>query len=86
MGIVAHNSIDNYIKENKITKTHLTYMEIQTPLKCGNVNHLNLNYFELMQKPYSKNKREHTIEKIKTFRTRVSGSPRRYIDNTIKVI
>jgi hypothetical protein len=87
MGIVAHNSIDNYIKEKKLNKRKTTsYIEISTPLKCGNINHLNLNYFEHFQKPNTANSKEQIIETIKSFRTHISGSPRKYIDNTITVI
>jgi hypothetical protein len=88
MGIVAHNSIDNYIE--KIPDDNYFkngYKEILTPLKCGNISHLNYNWFRDFENVMGvDNKNEFLKSKIKEFNKQISGSPRRYIDNTIKVI
>jgi hypothetical protein len=93
IGVVAHNTIDNYININKIelqkTRDKLSEVlfEDKTPLKCGNINHLNLNWF--MKAVISKEeltdieKTKRINELITNFKYNTSGSPRKYIDNTI---
>ncbi|MEO6883159.1 MAG: hypothetical protein ABI199_03940 [Bacteroidia bacterium] len=96
IGIVAHHSIDVFLKNNlaEISKSinfEAHFFEEKTPLKSGYVNHLNLNWFELAgrykQIEISNMKEEdiikHIEEIITDFKYTTTGSPRKYIDNTI---
>ncbi|OQD43902.1 hypothetical protein BUL40_04680 [Croceivirga radicis] len=84
-GIVAHNSIEKFFKDNEeksVSKQILS--EFKTPLKCGTISHLNLIWFKEIDNPPTD---FNTLRnKIKNFQYNISGSPRRYIDNTINVI
>jgi len=86
-GIIAHNSIDNFLNNLKEeSEQRIRYVETSTPLKCGNISHLNLNWFDLLE-AFEKNKnKDDIIAIINQFKTTVSGSPRRYVDNTITII
>ncbi len=81
-GVVAHNSIDKYMFDNKIPEIDKILFESETPLKCGNIVHTNINWFKIMK--------YETIEdlknKIESYRNTSSGSPRRYVDNTLHVL
>ena len=53
MGVVAHNSIDEYISKIN-NKKDLNYIndilfEEKTPLKCGLLTHMNLNWFKIIK-------------------------------------
>ena len=92
-GIVAHNSIDEYISNmtnNEISENYVTlasFKEIKTPLKSGNIIHSNVNWFYYLDLGAFE---ESVIKKqfytyIKKIKLLTSGSPRKYIDNTINV-
>lgn len=91
LGVVCHNSIDLYLKSNdafvnksKIIKGLLT--ESITPLKCGKINHFNLDWFVMSVKAENMTEKqieEEILKKLKDYNQTVSGSARRYIDNTI---
>lgn len=96
MGIVAHHSIDLFLKNNLTELLKSNYFEAQffeekTPLKSGNVNHLNLNWFTVIVSsiPHGNS---HTNEEdvkiyieeiISNFKYNATGYHRKYIDNTI---
>lgn len=82
-GVVAHNSIDSYIHKNNINNKRKWWFEDETPLKCGMINHINLNWFKLIKED-NKSSKDVVIGKINAFKITVSGSPRRYVDNTLK--
>lgn len=86
LGIVAHHSLDNYYKDlNNDEKLQLTvdFFTTKTPMKSGMINHINYNWF---REYFAINSLSANIEnfnqKINSFNHTVSGSPRRYIDNT----
>jgi hypothetical protein len=85
-GIVAHNSIDKYVssirKDENQAKFSDVMFEAVTPLKCGKIVHTNINWFRIM-KPTNF---EELRKKIEDFRFSSTGSPRRYIDNTLEVL
>jgi len=86
-GIVAHNSIDEYISESDNELYLNVFRDIPTPLKCGTINHLNLNWFvRLKGFDDSSDKIDYISQTINRFKLMSSGSPRRYIDNTLQVI
>lgn len=81
-GIIFHNTIEEYyIKNFEGSINKEACIEIMTPLKSGSIAHLNLLWFDIKE-----TKKETLIEVIGKFKNKVSGSPRRYIDNTVKVI
>ena len=105
-GVVAHNSIDKYIDENnskiltsKIIKQIL--FKGKTPLKCGKINHTNLDWFAMplnfekkdvetesdLETDEEREQRKHkqVIYELEQFNLTVSGSARRYVDNTIEL-
>ena len=88
MGVVAHNSIDEYISKisdkKDINSINNILFEEKTPLKCGILTHTNLNWFKIIKE---KDKDNFDIEDIKNkinlFKKSSSGSARKYIDNTL---
>lgn len=81
-GIVFHNTIEEYcIKNFEESSNKKACVEIMTPLKSGTISHLNLLWFDTKE-----SKKEVILEAIAKFKNKVSGNPRKYIDNTIKVI
>ena len=85
-GIVAHNSIEKYIKEKYSDfKNKQKYLiEAYTPLKCGMITHQNLNWFKVLgYNCKSGNIKEFITNSINSFKVNISGSPRRYIENTL---
>lgn len=86
-GVVAHNSIDKYILElkgkNRLSEVveELT-IEFQTPMKYGDIFHRNINWINYY-KEYSNEINIRSV--IEKFRITSSGSPRKYIDNTLKI-
>ena len=87
LGVVCHNSIDEYlssIPDENIFKQR--YMDIFTPFKYGLISHLNINWF-IESKYYDEGPRKENLKyRINELRKQTSGNPRRYIDNTIKII
>ena len=92
-GAVAHNSIDKFLSDNentmdlKFPKKFL--IEEKTPLKSGNIEHMNLNWFSVAYPNELKTNDEianHIFNVVKDFKNTVSGSPRRYIDNSVDFI
>ncbi len=89
-GVVLHNSVDSYlnkISREKETNIKQKFIEIKTPLKTGSIMHNNINWFkslkELKEEESKINEKfENLITNLKTI---TSGSPRKYIDNTIDV-
>ncbi|SCX19594.1 hypothetical protein [Flavobacterium saliperosum] len=90
-GVVAHNSIDKYIETAESNYTNSKIMERilfreKTPLKCGKIKHINLDWF-IMSIKYDANENQKTkiIDILNRFNLTASGSARRYVDNTIEL-
>jgi len=93
IGVVAHNSIDKFKqsidKNNKFyTLSTQLLFEGKSPLKSGHITHLNLNWFLQLidNKNLSGTIKHDIIASLRKYYLSVSGSPRRYIDNTIKFL
>jgi hypothetical protein len=86
LGVVAHNSIDRYIEEISFVDDKPYMFESETYLKSGLITHTNLNWFRMIKGLNDENDKPNLVlEKIKSLKPKVSGSPRRYIDNTLKM-
>jgi hypothetical protein len=95
IGVIIHNSIEEFkhknIKEDNKYCSILKQLifEGQSPLKSGNITHFNLNWFsQLIGNKLNEDKdvKTEVITRLKEFYLQVSGSPRRYIDNTIALL
>lgn len=93
-GVTAHNSIEEYINENE-SELDMEYVntilfDCLTPLKCGKIEHKNVNWFlklkEIEDINDVKKMKSVSEEVVKEFRNRTSGAPRKYIDNTLEVL
>jgi hypothetical protein len=86
-GVVCHNSMEKFIEDYR-TQSHAIsslFKEISTPLKSGNISHINLNWFNYIRQPKNRGVVDFKTtfkEIIKGFKTKTSGNPRKYIDNT----
>ena len=98
LGVVAHNSIDKYIANTFFYKDaeedlKRNLFEEKIPLKSGNIYHRSINWFnipEIDKKTSPKFKIKDDINEnfrllMNNLMQNTSGSPRRYIDNTIDV-
>lgn len=86
LGAVCHHSIQKYLRKNKLEndqRIENVLTTLTTPLKSGLIKHLNLLWFEMH---HSKLPFENTSKLLEDLYYTVSGSPRRYLDNTEKVI
>lgn len=94
MGVVANYSIDKYLKDNekKLEKDKVNeyLFEQKTPLKCGSLNHFNLNWYKktsLIKDGLTEEEKYNKIlELINKFKITSSGSPRKYVDNSIDFV
>lgn len=91
IGIVCHNTIDRFYEDNKVNLNNLKLnnllFEDKSPLKSGHLSHLNLNWYTkatlLDETATLEDKKNRILELIKNFKYTTSGSPRKYIDNSI---
>lgn len=94
-GVTIHNSVEKFVgsisEEERTLYDTLTFEAI-TPLKTSKVSHQNINWFlDSITKNNIDNatndiKRVKLIELVNKFKLSTSGSPRQYIDNTVKII
>jgi hypothetical protein len=90
-GIVIHDSVERYINSTATQlKPHVIerYIDCPVPLKSGIISHLILDWADWLMDsiPTKKEKIKLALEVLKKQRERTSGPPRKYIDNTLKVI
>lgn len=90
VGVLCHYSVDEYMRSNKLFPNN-SYRFIEAPLKSGQIKHNVLDFFYNLlnseeQSSDDKSKLRSIIKCFEDFYPTVSGSPRRYIDNSIKVI
>lgn len=76
-GILAHNSVEADIKSLEWNGLSL-FRDIEAPLKSGTVSHFEICWY--------KNDMQTAKENLSKIRETVSGDPRKYIDNSLKVI
>lgn len=76
-GVLAHNSVEADIK-GILKKGSTLFRDIDAPLKSGTVSHYEICWYN--------NDVESAKENLNKIRETVSGDPRKYIDNSLKVI
>lgn len=90
LGATCHSSIDMYLNKYKSRLIDILLFKSKTPLKSGSISHRNLDWFEYLSEcHYDDNKEKFEksiIEKFEKLYETVSGSPRRYIDNSMDLI
>lgn len=93
LGATCHNSIDLYLNNNLPTNLiNILLFEYKTPLKSGQIVHKNLDWFGYLGNIELDNVNntgafiQSIIDDFEKLYETVSGSPRRYVDNTIELI
>ena len=88
-GIVAHNSLDEYLaKLDPDMPAIKLFLETKTPMKSGKITHKNIDWFYFLgnyKNSQTEDKKEILNYYLASLRRLVSGSPRRYIDNTLEL-
>jgi len=80
-GVLVHHSAEKYIKKEDFKE----FRDIKAPLKSGEIAHYELHWYDAVIKKEGKN--EKTVKEcLNNLRLTVSDEPRKYIDNTQKVI
>ena len=94
IGVVFHNTVDNYIKENQLKIQDLKYLNksfytYKVPLKYGKLTHSCINWYKILIDSQESDdfdlKYGEIINKLNQFYFTASGNPRKYIDNTIEL-
>lgn len=82
-GIVNHNSIDKYLYNLELEYDFPDITSIKTPLKSGQIQHTNLNWFNRIDPDDKSTPLDKKFDSILAqWKTKCSGAPRKYIDNT----
>jgi len=89
-GIVCHNTAEQFIN-NRGFKDHPCYFYCSTPMSSGKIKHLNIEWFSALivysldRKLFDDNDISAIKSKIEEYYLKVSGAPRKYVDNTLYV-
>lgn len=80
-GVLVHHSAEKYLQLNDFPE----FRDVKAPLKGGEISHYELNWYNTAIKPGEENPK--TVDDcLKNLRLTVSDEPRKYIDNTQKVM
>lgn len=98
-GIVFHESMEEKVikieessdfcmvnVDDTTRKTYIPIEDIDIPLKKGKSKHYHIAWHKMNKKLEKGNMSEEAIEWLRNMRKTVSGNPRVYLDNTIKMI
>jgi len=89
-GISVHNTVEKYFADYNVKdeiKEH--YIDCQTPLKSGKINHYNLDWItslNLQKEEEETDEKKIALNLMSKQRRQTSGNPRKYIDNTVEMI
>ena len=84
-GVVFHHTVEKYLVENGLIQELLnkkSVIQYATPLKEGIIKHYLVNWLKLTETNFPKQAADLKVA-IPNIYCNVSGSPRRYVDNTI---
>lgn len=84
-GVVFHESMEESILE-AITKKYMPIEDISIPIKKGMSKHYHIAWHKLTKALQKGNISSEALDWLKSLRKTVSGNPRVYLDNTIKII
>ena len=84
-GVVFHESMEESILK-AITKKYIPIEDISVPLKKGMSKHYHIAWHKLTNALQEGNISSEALDWLKSLRKTVSGNPRVYLDNTIKII
>lgn len=84
-GVVFHESMEESILK-AITKKYIPIEDISVPLKKGMSKHYHIAWHKLTDALQEGDISSEAIDWLKSLRKTVSGNPRVYLDNTIKII
>ena len=80
-GVLVHHSAEGYLQSSDFHE----FRDIKAPLKGGDISHYELMWYDIALKPGMANPK--TVDEcLKNLRLTVSDEPRKYIDNTQKII
>ena len=80
-GILVHHSAESYLQSSEFPE----FRDIKAPLKGGEISHFELKWYDTALKSGETNPK--TVEDcLKKLRLTVSDEPRKYIDNTKKIM
>jgi hypothetical protein len=88
-GIVFHESMEEKVIEigkSPDFKKYIPIEDIDIPLKKGKSKHYHIAWHKMNKKLDKGNMSDEAIEWLRNMRKTVSGNPRVYLDNTIKMI
>lgn len=80
-GVLVHHSAEKYLQKSSFPE----FRDIKVPLKSGDISHYELNWYNTVIKEGVANSK--TVDDcLKKLRLTVSDEPRKYIDNTQRVM
>ena len=80
-GVLVHHSAEKYLQGADFPE----FRDVKAPLKGGEISHYELKWYDTPIKPDEHNQK--TVDEcLKNLRLTVSDEPRKYIDNTKKVM
>ena len=80
-GVLVHHSAEKYLQEDNFPE----FRDVETPLKGGEISHYELKWYDISIKLGETNPK--TVEDcLKNLRLTVSDEPRKYVDNTKKIM
>lgn len=86
-GIAVHNTVEKILNTYDDTLSgFINYIDCNIPLKTGKTQHYILDWISTLENVDNLSYKELATKLMKKQREITSGSPRRYIDNTIDVI
>lgn len=80
-GVLVHHSAEKYLKNNNFPE----FRDIKAPLKSGEISHYELRWYDTAINPEVEEQKR-VEDCLANLRLTVSDEPRKYIDNTQKVI
>lgn len=80
-GVLVHHSAEKYLKNNNFSE----FRDIKAPLKSGEISHYELRWYDTVISPNNEEQKR-VQDCLANLRLTVSDEPRKYIDNTQKVI
>ncbi len=85
-GVVFHESMEESILTAMSEKADLPIEDIEVPFKKGKTKHYHITWYEMKGSLQKGSIKKKALEWLQALRKTVSGNPRVYLDNTIKIV